>query len=386
MTKKPLIVIAIFFALCAFFLFRWVKSVEKKVFVPQENGEVAIKPNTVGAKLRDGVAFTIALVGYGGGTHDGTYLTDTIMAVHVDPVSKKAFLFSIPRDLYVRIPIDAAAGEYHKINAAYTIGLNDTTYQSKPKQFTGAQGGVRLVEEIVSQTVGMPIDAFVGIDFAGFTKTIDTMGGINVNVEMPLDDPQYPIGGKEQDPCGHTEEEIEIYTATASALLDNKTHEFFSCRYEHIKIDPGVRHMDGETALKFVRSRHSTIDGSDFGRAKRQRNVLAAVREKVLSIGFLTKALPVLNDLGDSMRTDLTPEDIRTILLQANGLSEYSMETYALTDENYLMYDRSEDGQSILIPKTGQDNYTEIHTWVAGVIGGTAQTPTVTPVPNSTSQ
>lgn len=370
MTKKAILVFAIFFVLCGFFVFRWIKGMEKKVFIPQEKVEAVQKPKTVGEKLRDGIPFVVVLVGYGGGTHEGTYLTDTIMAVHVDPAVQKAFLFSIPRDLYVTIPTDAAGGSYHKINAAYTIGLNDTVYPDKPKQFSGQQGGSKLVEHVVSKTLGRSIDAFFGVDFAGFTKTIDTLGGITVSVEVPLDDPQYPIGGKEQDPCGHTDEEIAGYTATAAALLQDKGNEFFPCRYEHIQIDAGVQHMDGETALKFIRSRHSAVDGSDFGRAKRQRNVLMAVREKVLSIGFLPKTLPVLNALGDSARTDLMPEDMKVILLQANGFSAYSTEMYALTDENYLMYSRSEDGQSILIPKAGQDNYSQIHEWVTGIISG----------------
>lgn len=352
---------------------------EKKVFVPQEKVQAIQRTKTVGEKFRDGIAFTIALVGYGGGTHEGTYLTDTIIALHVDPASKKSFLFSIPRDLYVNIPTDEAGGRYHKINAAYTIGLDDTVYPDKPKEFSPPQGGGQLVKYTVSKTIGVPVDAFVGIDFAGFTKTIDTLGGINVRVETPLDDPQYPIAGKEQDPCGHTQEEIADYIATSAALLQDSAHEYFPCRYEHIQIDPGVVHMDGETALKFVRSRHSTIDGSDFGRAKRQRSVLLAVREKVNSIGFLPKVIPVLNDLGDSVRTDLKPEDIKTFVFQANALSGYTIEMHALTDENYLMYDRSDDGQSILIPKAGQDNYSEIHSWIKEIINGTSPSVTIQP-------
>lgn len=381
MTKKALIVFTVLVAICGFFLFRWVKNMEKKVFIPQEKAQAIQRTKTVGEKFRDGNAFTIALVGYGGGSHEGTYLTDTIMAVHIDPPAKKLSLFSIPRDLYITIPTDEAGGRYHKINAAYTIGLDDTVYPDKPKEFSGQQGGGQLVKHTVSKTIGVPVDAFIGIDFAGFTKTIDTLGGVNVRVETPLDDPQYPISGKEQDLCGHTEEEIAGYTATASALLQDSAHEFFPCRYEHITIDAGIRHMDGETALKFVRSRHSTIDGSDFGRAKRQKSVLLAIRDTVISVGFIPKILPVLNDLGDSVRTDLKPEDVKTFVLQANGLSGYTMEMYALTDENYLMYDRSQDGQSILIPKAGQDNYIEIHSWISEIISGKPLTVTPTPTP-----
>lgn len=379
MKKKALIIIALLLVLVGFSLFRWVQRTKEKVFIPPGKPESTGVPKTIADMFRDGKPITIALVGYGGGTHEGTYLTDTIMAVHLDPTVKKASLFSIPRDLYVHIPTDSATGAYHKINAAYTIGLNDTVYSDKPKEFTGAQGGGRMVASVVSKTIGQPVDAFVGIDFAGFTKIIDTLGGVQVRVEAPLDDPQYPIGGKETDPCGHTEEEIAAYAATASAQLDNKTYEFFPCRYEHLQFDPGIRRMDGETALKFVRSRHSLVGGSDFNRAKRQQSVLVAVKEKVFSVGFVPKIVPVLNVIGDSVRTDLAPGDITAFVQQANEFSVYTIDLHALTDENYLMYDRSEDGQSILIPKAGRDAYGDIHAWVAGILRGASPSASVAP-------
>ena len=88
------------------------------------------------------------------------------------------------------------------------------------------------------------------------------VGGLNVDVERKLDDPEYPISGKEDDPCDHKEEELQAL-ATASSQL-----EAFPCRYEHLVINPGLQHMDGATALKFVRSRHAKgSEGSDFARS-----------------------------------------------------------------------------------------------------------------------
>src|SRR5581483_7229733 len=95
-------------------------------------------------------------------------------------------------------------GNNYKINAAYAIGLNDKDYPNKLQQFKGPTGGGNLARYVASQVIGEPIDYFVGIDFSGFKKTIDALGGVDVNVETAFDDPEYPNEGHETDLCGHT--------------------------------------------------------------------------------------------------------------------------------------------------------------------------------------
>ena len=345
----------------------WYKSTHSKIFVAHTKN-AAKPPDTIPQHFKDKTPFDILLLGYGGGTHDGPYLTDSVLDVHVDPKAQKIFLLSIPRDLYVNIPTDTTTKTHMKINAAYAIGLDDAMYPNKLPDFAGSDGGGRLAEYMVSQVTGHPVDYFVGIDFSGFVKTIDTLGGVDINVQPAFDDPAYPDEASASANCGHSDEDIKSFTATVSAETD--IWAYFSCRYQNVKFDAGPQHMDGQRALIYVRSRHSAQDGTDFGRAKRQRNLLVAVEEKVFSIGFISKVIPFMSSLNDDVRTDLAPSDIQTLIQNAAALSKYQIISMALTDQNYLTDSFSGGGLSILIPKDGQDNYTNIHTWIADAFAG----------------
>ena len=142
--------------------------------------------------------FNILIMGYGGGNHDGAYLTDSMILAHLDFATQKVSLISIPRDLWVKIPFNGDENQYGKINSAYAIGIDDKNYSNKLQQYQGPAGGGVLAKTIVSQITGLPIDKFVAIDFNGFTKSIDALGGVDVNVEKTFTDTQYPIEGKKQ--------------------------------------------------------------------------------------------------------------------------------------------------------------------------------------------
>lgn len=373
MKKKVFLFSIVLISIIGFFLYRWIKGIERKIFVSAPAITGAVIPRTIAQKLSEQTPFSILLLGYGGGTHDGTYLTDSMMLVNIQPKAHTVSLISIPRDLMVHIPTNTTGGADHKINAAYMIGLSDKNYPDKPAQFRGEDGGGRLAEYMVSQVLGVPVEQFVGVDFSGFIKTIDTLGGVTVQVDRTFDDFQYPIEGKETDSCGHSDDDIKTYTATASADFSIQDNLFFPCRYEQLHVDAGPQHLDGATALKYVRSRHSAQDGSDFGRAKRQRNVLVAVKREVFSLGFVPKILPFVTSLGDDVRTDVSPDDVRALIGHAKELNGYTIQTYALTDQNYLMEGFSADGQSILLPRAGQNNYTSIHPWIADTVSGKPQ-------------
>ena len=106
-------------------------------------------------------SFSILLMGYGGGTHDGGTLTDSIIVAQFIPKEKKIKLISIPRDLWVPIPISVGETKMSKINAAYTIGLDDKKYPNKEIQFTGDAGGGQMSKSVISQVVGFQIDNFI---------------------------------------------------------------------------------------------------------------------------------------------------------------------------------------------------------------------------------
>jgi LCP family protein required for cell wall assembly len=379
--KKLLILLLIILFLGTGVLgYLWFHGITKKIFILR-NPLGSAPVNSIQQHLDDEKPIDVVLLGYGGGNHDGAYLTDSIIAIHIDPKTKKIFLISIPRDVWIKIPTNGTDGGYGKINEAYQDGLDDSTYPNKQKQFTGADGGGKLAEYIFSQVTGLPINYFVGMDFSGFKHTIDTLGGVAITVQPAFDDYSYPIDGKEADPCGHTQQEIQDFTASPSA--DEAT--YFPCRYIHLHFDAGTQQMNGERALSYVRSRHSLQDGTDFGRAKRQRNLLVAVKQKIISPTFIPQIIPFITSLGDDLRTDFSLDDVKAFIQNAPTLNKYEIVNLALTDQNYLTDTVASTGQDILEPKDGLDNWRSVHTWIADTISGKQQTvPAVIEVENGT--
>jgi polyisoprenyl-teichoic acid--peptidoglycan teichoic acid transferase len=325
----------------------------------------------------------ILLLGTGGEGHDGPNLTDTIMLANIDPNTKKATLISIPRDLWV-------PDLKQKINYAYASG-EDVSKGS----------GLVLAKAAVKKVTGQSIDYAVRLDFNGFTKAVDMIGGLDITVANTFDDYQYPIEGKENDTCGHNDEEIvdlsaQIATASADEL------EVFPCRYKHLHFDKGLTHMDGVTALTFVRSRHGTNpEGSDFARSKRQEKVISAFKEKVFSLNtFLNpvKIVGLINTLKDSIDTDIKQDEYDDFVKLAQKMQKANVTSVSLDmgDEASGRYgilenpspDESYNHQWVLIPRLGNGNFSEIQEYISceiktgncgvGKTGITTPTPVVT--------
>lgn len=327
-----------------------------------------------GTQTKNKTQYSILLMGYGGGNHEGAYLTDSMMVITIDTEKKKAIFVSLPRDIWSKLPIEE--GGHGKLNSIYQMGLFPKNYPSIPEKYRGEQGSADMIKTVVGYILGLDIDYYLTIDFSGFTRVVDTLGGIDVVVQKSFDDWQYPIEGKKDDTCGKVDAELEqaILEATESPELA------FPCRFQHLHFDAGKQHMDGQTALKFVRSRHSAEDGGDFARASRQQVFLEAVKAKVLSIGFISKIIPLVNELDNHIRTDL-PFD----LLQ-KGLKEYT-DTYMissvlLSTDNYLQSAYSENRQYILQPKAGIDNWTEVRKAVKNEINGISPIPSKSLIDN----
>lgn len=390
MKKLILIVLGIVVAAGIFFVFKG-SEFYNKIYTPN-----------LSKKSQDRIAYNILLFGYGGGNHEGPFLTDTIMLLHVDLKTKKAELFSIPRDLWVKLPTKSGADFHIKINGLYQLERGETgdisqLYPDLDQSHFGAKDDAEFTKYILSQSFGFPIDNYVAVDFDGFKKAIDVLGGIDVNVLKSFEDPQYPIDGKENDTCDKNTEDmlnkIEPFLKTGfdpkqreQVLEDPRLDEFlrnattepelaFPCRYEKLEFKQGITHMDGETALKYVRSRHSLQDGSDFGRSARQQQLMKAVKDKVLSIGFVSKIIPLLDELGNHVNTDFSLDDIKKFAGLANTIKDYQLVTYVISDENLLKDSWSNDGQFILIPKDGVDQWTSFQSSIKNITEGILPTP-----------
>lgn len=194
----------------------------------------------------------ILLLGIGGAGHEGPLLTDTIILASVQPSTGKVTLLSIPRDLAVDIPRYGI----RKINNANAFG-KDLGYPG---------GGEQLAADIVQRVTGQTVHYFARIDFAGFVKIVDDLGGMTVEVERSFVDREYPT---------------------------------FNFGYQTVRFTAGRQTMDGATALEFVRSRHGNNgEGSDFARSRRQQLVLEAIRDRAFSLGTIVNPVRIGNVLG----------------------------------------------------------------------------------------
>jgi LCP family protein required for cell wall assembly len=369
MIKKVFLVLAAIFL--AYFVFLSLKTrlFYQQIYTPQKT------------QVEEKNEYNFLLFGYGGGQHEGTYLTDTIIVLHVDKKNKKAVLLSIPRDLWVPIPTTSGEAYHSKINAVYQMELFPQNYPDVNKKYFGDKKDAAFFKHLISLVIGQKIDYYASIDFKGFEKAIDALGGVDVMVDKSFVDEEYPIDGKENDLCGKDEifkkaEKILNNSATEDErneiLKDQVVNEFvqqateapylaFPCRYERLVFNKGLTKMDGKTALKFVRSRHSLDDGGDFARARRQQLFLQALKDKVINLNMAVKIFPLLESLGDHLKTDISLDFIKKMIKEAKNAGEYQLKTYVLSTENLLDNSVSSNGQYILIPKAGLDDFSQIH-------------------------
>lgn len=301
--------------------------------------------------------YTYVLLGYGGGKHEGTFLTDTILVVHIDTRSKKVVLISVPRDLWVRVPTHSGNLFSSKINSIYQWGLFPKDLRDLRKDFvTNSTKEQPLLAYILNQVTGLDIDGYISINFDTFVKAIDLIGGIDVDIEKSFTDTQYPVEGKENDICGKNEEELKELEqpekkATASPELQ------FPCRYETVSFAAGITHLSGSATLRYSRSRHASEDGGDFNRARRQQQVLAAIKSKVLSPYFITRIPVLYTELKNDIGTNLSLTDLQFFIKNITRIKSYPIRSIILSDLNLLKHTASKDGQFILVPKKGMYNY-----------------------------
>lgn len=386
-------------AAVVFYVFK-INKFYQKIYTPISNqsSKQTDKPKT---------NFSILLLGYAGSNHAGTYLTDTMIVMHFDTKKKKALLLSLPRDLWVKFPTKSGQDYHAKINTIYETELFPQDFPDLDTKIAGSKSDAELTKYILGQITGLEIDNYISIDFASFTKAIDTLGGVDINVVKSFTDEKYPVEGKEKDLCGKDEQfqKIEPYLnepdATSSAekekllkekpeldeLLRNATESpqlAFPCRYEKIHFDAGNQHMDGKTALKFARSRQSAQDGGDFARARRQQQVLEAVKAKVFSVGFIPKLPTLLDEMENYVKTDVGPDQIQRFLKEVTTANDYSLTSLVLSDQNVLTTDRSGNGQFILTSEEGIDEWGSVQKFIKDNILGITPTPTSAKKPTPT--
>jgi LCP family protein required for cell wall assembly len=213
----------------------------------------------------------ILVLGMGGAGHDGPYLTDTNMIVSIKPSTNQVALISIPRDLAVKIP----SYGLHKINHVNSFG----------EELNRGEGG-EYARKFFSETFDLPIPYYVRVDFKAFEEVIDTIGGVTINVPKDFTDNLYP-GPNDS--------------------------------YQVVSFKAGEQTLNGERALIYSRSRHGgNGEGSDFARARRQQQIISALKEKILSAGTYTNPVTV-KKIFDSLSAHVTTNlDLKQMMYLAS--------------------------------------------------------------------
>ena len=250
------------------------------------------------------------ITGYNG--TDGELLADSIVVVSFDKSTGKKSMISIPRDLYIKF----GPNKKEKINAVYVLGLA-----------TGDALG--FSKSIISRITGVYIDKVLVVDMNALKSVTDMVGGIDIHLSKPFEE------------------------------ASQWTYPF--------KLPAGDNHLNGEQALYYVRSRFSS---SDFDRIRRQQEVIFALEDKLLSLGFLANPIKINELVGiveKNIRTDIGLSDISSFFGLVKDIAKASQEIkkYALTTEN-LLYETKENEHYVLLPQG--DNFDKIKEFFRDII------------------
>lgn len=274
-----------------------------------------------GAQLKSSSGRTnILLLGVGGGEHDGADLTDTMMVISLRTTTPSAAFVSIPRDIWSDTLKD-------RVNSAYYYG------EQKKEG-----GGLLLAKVVAEDVIGMPIQYSILVDFSGFKEIVDLVGGIDVQITKGFVDHDYPIAGKEKDTC--------------PGDPANR------CVYETVQFDVGVERMNGERALKYVRSRHAEgEEGTDFARSRRQQDVIIALKDKLMQpTQWFTPARgrELLDVVVRATESDMSLGELASVGKRIVKINDTDIHKISIDD---LLYSppTSWYGRYVLIPIEGWD-------------------------------
>ena len=261
----------------------------------------------------------ILLIGTDQRPKEGTYNTDTLIVVSIDPTTKQVAMFSLPRDT-VNVPLPPgplrnayAHGVYpKKINALFT------SVRNRPDLVAGTDRtrGYNALKQTLGNLYGLDIKYFVEVNFDGFKQVVDALGGVTINVQIPVSDESYP---------SDTGRRARVY------------------------IPAGIQHMTGAEALVYARSRHS--GQGDFDRAARQQRVLTSLREQA-DIANLIPRIPQLVDaFKATVRTDIPQSELAKLAGLAGSVNTRDIRSYVFSPPRYGSEPGGDPRGYVIIPK-----------------------------------
>ena len=230
---------------------------------------------------------TIALLGLD--TREGDYgrvsRTDAITLVRLDFRTPSAALLTIPRDLYVALPNLENVGIYEaRINTAYLYG----------EVYGAPGGGPAEFKQTVELNFGIRVDRYVLVHFPAFIAGVDAVGGVEVEVPRPIYDPEFPDG-------------------LGGTML--------------FELPAGWQYLDGQTALRYVRTRHQD---NDYQRGQRQQQVLLAIRDRLSRPEVIPQIPALVAALTNAGQTDLTPAELLALTCLGPKIERDSIHSLAI--------------------------------------------------------
>ena len=219
--------------------------------------------------------FNVLLLGVDRRPGDTQARSDTIIVARIDPENKRVWMLSIPRDTRVEIP---GYGEA-KINAAHF------------------EGGPALAVETVEQFLDIDINHYIGINFRGFQRVVDALGGVWIDVDVEIDDPKAASHGSR----------------------------------DAYHIDPGYQLLDGEHALTYVRSRD--FPDADFTRMKHQQAFFKALADQATKFGNVFKVPSLVKEISKEMSTDMSIGDLADLALALRDMGGDNLDTATIAGE-----------------------------------------------------
>lgn len=326
--KKIIILILAIVVLASLFLFTPI--LEKREIIIKGKDSSTTKVIDLGflgwifpSKIKDKERVNLLFLGTPGEGNSAPNLTDSIIIINSTPKGENPIGVSIPRDLFVKTPDQEY---YTKINALYD------------------NYGIEAIKNKIKEITDLDIDYFIVLDLQGVKKIIDQFDGIDVIVEEDIYDPQFPG-------------------------LDNS--------YTTFQLSKGPQHLDGETALKYIRTRHQA--GGDFARIKRQQQVINALKEKILSLNFIWNFPTILKTwktLNAYTHTNIGLSDIKYAWNLAKRINLDEIKFITISNQpnepnQFLISGYVTIGQTqayILQPRAGLDNYEEIKNYINQLI------------------
>ncbi|MEI6237309.1 MAG: LCP family protein [Candidatus Saccharibacteria bacterium] len=270
----------------------------------------------------------ILVMGKGGETEaEGGELTDSMMIVSIDPINTKIALLSIPRDLWVK-----PQGLWPmKINAVYS-SAKYKALDTNPKDKAAAEAaGIAKVSSVVEQYMGVHMHYNSMVEFSAFEEAVNTLGGIDVTLPEAFNDYSMLVGNK------------------------------------YLSLPAGTQHLDGGYALAYARSRHGSARG-DFDRGQQQQTVLVGIKDKILSLGTYSNPIKItelLSTFGSRVQTNLSINDMMRVygIIKQLGPNDITHADLAQIPDGVVTTGSVGD-QSVVLPKAGVDNYTEVRAFV----------------------